>query len=337
MTNRQWVLARHPEGPATPDIWRLVEAPMPVPGPGQIVVRVRWLSLDPYMRGRIAPGANYTAGVRPGEVMQGGGVGEVVASNHPGWAVGDLVETMAMGWREFAVLDPDRHGPDRANRVPAGLPPQATLGWAGMPGLTAYVGLTEIGRPVPGETVVVSAASGAVGQVAIQIARLMGARVVAIAGSAEKLAHCASLGAAAGIDHRATHDLPAALAAACPDGVDVFFDNTGGPIHDAVMAQLALRARVIVCGRIAVANRPPAEDIGLRASARMIVTRAQVEGLLVFDWWHLREAALARMARWHRDGHLQFREDVLQGFERLPEAFCRMMAGENLGKQLVQL
>ncbi|WP_242511952.1 NADP-dependent oxidoreductase [Rhodobaculum claviforme] len=334
--NRQWVLDHHPDGPATPATWRLEDAPMPEPGPGQILVRTRWLSLDPYMRGRIAPGANYAAGVAPGEVMQGGGVAEVVASNHPGWAVGEMVETMAMGWREHAVLDPDRPGTARANRIPPGIPPQASLGWAGMPGLTAFVGLTEIGRPLPGETVVISAASGAVGQVAIQIARLMGARVVAIAGSDDKLAHCRDLGAAEVINHR-TADIGAALDAACPGGVDVFFDNTGGPIHDAVMARLATHARVIICGRIAVVDQPADRDIGLRASSRMIVTRARVQGLVVFDWWHLRDAALSRLAQWHRDGHITFREDVLEGFERVPEAFCRMMAGANFGKQLVRL
>lgn len=337
MKTRQWVLNHHPEGAATPDTWRLVSTEMPRPGPGQILVRTRWLSLDPYMRGRIAPGANYAAGVRPGEVMQGGGVGEVVASQHPGWTPGDLVETMAMGWQEHAVLDPDRPGTARANRVPPDLPPQACLGWAGMPGLTAYVGLTEIGRPLPGETLVVSAASGAVGQVVIQIARLMGARVVAIAGSDDKCAHCRSLGADVAINHRTTPDMVAALAQACPTGIDVFFDNTGGPIHDAALSRLATHARVIVCGRIAVVDQPADADIGLRASARLIVTRARVQGLVVFDWWHLRDAALARMAQWHRNGLLQVREDVLDGFERVPEAFCRMMAGQNFGKQLVRL
>lgn len=336
MPNRHWLLARHPDGPATPDCWRLAEAPLPEPGPGQVLVRVEWLSLDPYMRGRIAPGANYAAGVRPGEVMQGGGVGQVIASNHPDCAPGDRIESMAMGWREHAVLTPDAPGAARANRVPDGVPPQATLGWLGMPGLTAWVGLTEIGPPRPGETVVISSASGAVGQVAIQLARAMGARVVAIAGSEAKLAQCRALGAAATVNHR-DPDLGAALDAACPQGVDVFFDNTGGLIHDAVLARLAVHARVIVCGRIAVVDRPSEQDIGLRASARLIVTRARVQGLVVFDWWHLREAALARLAQLHRDGHLTFREDVLDGFERLPEAFCRMMAGENLGKQLVRL
>jgi NADPH-dependent curcumin reductase CurA len=333
---RHWLLDHHPQGPATPDCWRLAEAPMPEPGPGQVLVRTLWLSVDPYMRGRIAPGANYTAGVRPGEVMQGGGVAEVIASRHPDWAPGDLLETMALGWREHAALDPDAPGAQRANRVPPDIPPQAMLGWHGMPGLTAWVGLTEIGRPAPGETLVVSAAAGAVGQVVIQLAVAMGARVVAIAGSAEKLALCRSLGAAAAISHR-DPELGAALDAACPAGVDVFFDNTGGPIHDAVLARLATHARVVICGRIAVADKPADQDIGLRASARLIVTRARVQGMVVFDWWHRREAALARLAALHRDGRLRFHEDIVEGFERVPEAFCRMMAGQNLGKQLVRL
>lgn len=336
MTTRHWLLDRHPRGPATPDCWRLAETLMPEPGPGQVLVRTLWLSLDPYMRGRIAPGANYTAGVSPGGVMQGGGVGQVIATRHPDWAEGDLIETMTLGWREHAVVTPDAPGAARANRVPPGIPPQAMLGWHGMPGLTAWVGLTEIGQPLPGETLVVSAASGAVGQVVIQLAVAMGARVVAIAGSPEKLAMCRSLGAVAAISHR-DPDLGAALDAACPGGVDVFFDNTGGPIHDAVLARLAVHARVVVCGRIAVVDKAADQDIGLRASARLIVTRARVQGLVVFDWWHRREAGLARLAALHRDGRLRFHEDVLDGFERLPEAFCRMMAGQNLGKQLVRL
>ena len=164
----------------------------------------------------------------------------------------------------------------------------------------------------------------------------MGARVVAIAGSDEKLAHCRSLGFDAGVNHR-SDTLADDLRAACPDGVHVFFDNTGGVIHDTVLAQLATHARVIICGRIAVVDKAPEEDIGLRASARLIVTRARVQGLVVFDWWHRRDAAMAQLARLWRDGKLHYREDVLDGFERAPEAFVRMMEGRNFGKQLVRL
>ncbi|WP_209428114.1 NADP-dependent oxidoreductase [Pararhodobacter sp. SW119] len=336
MTNRQWLLDHHPEGPATADCWRLAESPMPEPGPGQILVKLRWLSMDPYMRGRIAKGPNYAAGVSPGQVMQGGGVGEVVASNHPKWRPGDLAEAMGMGWQDYAVLTPDAPGSARVNPVPDGVPEQATLSWLGMPGLTAWIGLTEIGRPKPGETVVISAASGAVGQVAGQIAAAMGARPVAIAGSAEKLAHCADIGYATGISHR-SDALADELRAACPEGVHVFFDNTGGTIHDTVMAQLATHARVIICGRIAVVDKPADQDIGLRASSRLVVTRARVQGLIVFDWWHKRDEAMGHLARLWRDGRLKVREDVIDGLENAPEAFLQMMSGRNFGKQLVRL
>lgn len=334
--NRQWLLDHYPDGPVNEACWRLAEVPKPQPGAGQILVKLRWLSMDPYMRGRISPAANYAAGVKPGEVMQGGGVGEVVASSHPDWKPGDLAEAMGMGWQEYAVLTPDLPGAARVNRVPDGVPEQATLSWLGMPGLTAWIGLTEIGRPLPGETVVISAASGAVGQVAGQIAKAMGARVVAIAGSNEKLDHCRALGFDAGVSHRST-TLAEDLRAACPAGVDVFFDNTGGVIHDTVLAQLATHARVIICGRIAVVDKAPEQDIGLRSSARLIVTRARVQGLIVFDWWHRREAAMAQLAALWRGGRLQYREDVLDGLERAPEAFVRMMQGGNFGKQLVRL
>lgn len=340
MKNHQWVLNAHPPGtgPVPPDTWRLVESEMPRPGSRQILVKTEWLSLDPYMRSRISPGGNYAAGVKPGEVMQGGGVGRVIESNHPDWQVGDIAETMNYGWQEHAVVTPDLPGIARANKVdPTVAPPQAHLSWYGMPGLTAYIGMLEMGRPKPGDTVVVSAASGAVGQIVGQIAKLCGARAVAIASSDDKLAFCQSLGYDALINYRTANDLNAAIAAACPKGVDVFFDNTGGPIHDAVLLNLAIAARVIICGRIAVAGKGPAEDLGIRASSRLIVTRASIHGLLVFDWWHRREEGLGRLAQWHRAGKLTYKEDVLDGFEQMPTAFARMMSGQNFGKQLVRM
>jgi NADPH-dependent curcumin reductase CurA len=338
MINRQWVLAAHPKGAADDKTWTLGEAPRPRPGPGQILIKTQWLSLDPYMRGRISPSANYTKGVAIGEVMQGGGVGEVVESNHPGWKAGDIAESMDVGWQEWSVLTPDLPGSSRVNKVDASVaPPQASLSWHGMTGLTAYIGLLEIGRPRPGDTVVVSAASGAVGQLVGQIAKLAGCRVVGIAGADDKLAWCRSIGFDATINYKTAADMTAAVAAECPSGVNVFFDNTGGPIHDAVMRNLAVAARVVICGRIALANSVDQEDIGLRASSRLIVTRATIQGLVVFDWWHRREEALARLATWHRSGVLQTKEDILDGFERMPEAFLRMMAGKNFGKQLVRV
>lgn len=338
MKNRQWRLASHPRGEAQLDTWSLHDAAMPTPGEGQILVRTQWLSMDPYMRGRISPGANYTKGVGVGELMQGGGVGEVVASNHPDWKPGDIAEAMTVGWQEYAVLSPDLPGAAKVNKVDAALAPvQANLSWLGMPGLTAYIGLFEIGKPKPGDTLVVSAASGAVGQLVGQIGKLCGARVIGIAGSDEKLAWCRSVGFDETINYKTTKDMTAAIAALAPAGVDVFFDNTGGPIHDAVLRNLAVAARVVICGRIALANDFEQEDIGLRSSSRLIVTRALVQGLVVFDWWHRRAEAMARLSAWHRDGKLQTKEDVLDGFERVPEAFLRMMSGANFGKQLVRL
>ena len=338
MINRQWRLGSHPRGAAQLDTWTMAESPVPTAGPGQILVKTQWLSLDPYMRGRISPSTNYVKGVGVGDVMQGGGVGEVIASNHPAWKPGDIAEAMTFGWQEYAVLTPDLPGSAKVNKVdPALAPPQASLSWLGMPGLTAYIGVLEIGRPKPGDTLVVSAASGAVGQLVGQIGKLCGARVVGIAGSDDKLAWCREIGFDQTINYKTTPDMTAALAKTCPDGINVFFDNTGGPIHDAALRNLAVAARVVICGRIALANDFDQEDIGLRASSRLIVTRAMIQGLIVFDWWHRRDEAFARMAAWKRAGRLETKEDVVEGFERAPEAFLRMMSGQNFGKQLVRL
>ena len=338
VANHRWLLAKHPEGLPDQSCWTLNAAAVPEPGPGQILVKARFLSVDPYMRGRISRRGNYAKGVAIGEVMRGGGVGEVVASNHPGWKTGEVAESMEFGWQEWSILTPGRSGPEGVNRIdPALAPVESSLSWLGMPGLTAYVGLIEVARPRPGDTVVVSAASGAVGQLVGQIAKLAGCRVVAIAGSDEKLAWCRSLGFDEGINHRTTGDLTAAVKASCPDGVNVFFDNTGGPIHDAVMRALAIGARVVVCGRIALAGRYEVPDIGERFLGHLIVSRATIAGFLVFDWWHRREEALARLSSWHRAGRLYYREDVLDGIERMPEAFLRLLNGENFGKQLVRV
>lgn len=261
--NRRWLLARYPQGEPGADTWTLDVSPVPAPGPGQILVKARFLSVDPYMRGRISPAANYAKSVVLGEVMRGGGVGEVVASNRPEWKTGDIAETMGFGWQEWAVLSPGRPGPEGVNRIDLSLAPiESSLSWLGMPGLTAYFGLLDVGRPRPGDTVVVSAASGAVGQIVGQIAKIAGCRAVAVAGSDEKLAWCREIGFDAGVNHRTENNFAAAVKAACPDGVDVFFDNTAGPIHDAVMANLAVGARVVICGRIARASRFDEPDIG---------------------------------------------------------------------------
>ncbi|MFE5703529.1 NADP-dependent oxidoreductase [Rhodococcus koreensis] len=333
MKNRQWTLASHAQGEVTESQWTLVESEVPAPGPAQILVRNLWLSVDPYMRGKLNAGS----GMEPGDVMMGGGVGEVVASDHPDWQPGDLAEGLSLGWQDYAVLTPDLPGPAKVNRVDTGVDPQAALSWSGMPGLTAYFAMLEVGRPRPGDTVVVSAAAGAVGQLAGQIAKLAGARVVGIAGSGPKLQWCERIGFDAMIDYKTSSDLSGDIARVCPEGVNVFFDGTGGVVHDAVMQNLALAARVAIVGRVATAGAPGSADIGMRASSKLIETRATVQGFVVYDWWHRRDEGLRNLKKWHAEGKLAFREDVVQGIENVPHAFLRMMRGENFGKQLVAL
>jgi NADPH-dependent curcumin reductase CurA len=336
--NRRWLLARYPDGMPAPDNWTLDTQPAPIPGPGQILVKAMWLSVDPYMRGRMSPASNYTKGVGLGEVMQGGGVGEVVASNHPLWKPGQIAESMSMGWQEWSVLTPDIAGPAGVNKIDPKLAPiESALSWLGMPGMTAYFGLLEVGRPRPADTVVVSAASGAVGQLVGQLAKLAGCRTVAIAGDEKKIQWCREIGFDAAVNYKAVADLAVAVKEACPSGVDVFFDNTGGPIHDAVMKNLAIGARVIICGRIALASQFGKPDIGERFMGQLIVSRASVHGFLVFDWWHRREEALGQLAAWRREGKIRFKEDVLEGIERMPEAFLRLLHGKNFGKQIVKV
>jgi NADPH-dependent curcumin reductase CurA len=290
------------------------------------------------MRGRMSRAANYAKNVELGEVMQGGGVGEVVASKHPAWKAGDIAESMSFGWQESSLLTPGLAGPSGVNRIDAAIAPiESSLSWLGMPGLTAYFGLLDVGRPRPGDTVVVSAASGAVGQLVGQIAKLAGCRAVAIASSDEKLQWCREIGFDAGINYRKSSDLTAAMKEACPHGVDVFFDNTGGPIHDAIMKNLAFGARVVICGRVALALQFGKPDMGERFMGQLLVTRSSVHGFLVFDWWHRRDEALRRLIQWNRAGQLRCKEDVLDGIERMPEAFLRLLTGKNFGKQLVRI
>lgn len=334
--NRRWVLASYPQGAVKESDWTLTETEIPEPGPGEILVRATWLSVDPYLKNRMVPPAAGGAGMKPGELMAGGGVGEVIASNHPDWKPGDLAETLNLGWQTHAVLKPGPSGPAAISRVRPDAPPQAALNWLGMPGLTAYFAMLDVCRPRPGDTVVVSAAAGGVGQVAGQLAKLAGARVVGIAGAQAKIDWCRSIGFDEMIDHRRTHDMTAAIAAACPGGVNAFFDGTGGPIHDAALRNLAVAARVAIVGRIAVANQG-GEDTGLRASSRMIATRATIQGFTVFDWWHRRDEAVARLLALHAAGGLKIAEDISEGIEAVPSAFVRMMRGDNLGKQMIRL
>lgn len=334
MADRQWVLAAHAGAEVTAEQWELVEVARPVPGPDQILVRTRWLSVDPYMRGRLSAGS----GLQVGDLMIGAGIGEVVESNHSAWKIGDLAETEELGWREYAVLTPDSAGGvSTVGKVDESIEePQSVLSWLGMAGLTAYFAMMEVARPRPGDTVVVSGAAGGVGQIAGQIAAFAGADVVGIAGSDEKLEWCRKIGFHATANYKTSPDLTAEVGRLCQDGVNVFFDGTGGSVHDAVMANLAPRARVAIVGRIATADNA-GKDIGLRASSKLIQTRAVVEGFVVYDWWDRRDEARRQLRKWYADGRLHFREDIAEGLENVPHAFIRMMQGDNLGKQLVAL
>lgn len=336
--NRQWVLSSHPTGMPSVDNWNIKEAEIPKPKNGQVLARSIYLSLDPYMRGRISAAANYAAGVGVGDCMHGAAVAEVVESLHPDYEVGDIVENINFGWQDYAVLEGDLANGRKLHKVDQSLGPiYSAIGYLGMPGLSAYLALRDIGQPKEGETVLISAASGAVGQIAGQIAKLKGARPVAVASSDEKLKFCESLGYEALINYRDTDDLDAAIKDACPNGVDVFFDNTAGAIHDGTMKNLAQFARIIICGTISLAGKFEEPDMGQRFMRQVLVARAKMQGFLIFDYGE-KDIIEARtqLAAWANSGQLQHKEDIKQGFEAMPQAFIDMLTSQNFGKLMVQ-
>jgi NADPH-dependent curcumin reductase CurA len=330
-THRRVLLARRPPAEPAESDFRIEELPVPEPGPGQFLVRGIYLSLDPYMRGRMRDAKSYAAPVAIGEVMTAGVVGEVVKSNHPGFQVGDIVED-TLGWQEYAV------GPGRAPRKidPAHGPISYANSVLGMPGMTAYFGLFEVGRPKPGETVVVSAASGAVGQIVGQLARIAGCRAVGIAGGASKCAYVGhELGLDACIDYKAEKDLAAAVRAACPDGVDVYFDNVGGPVSDAVLANLNVFARVSLCGSISQYNTA---EPGPRWMGTFVGKRVTARGFIVWDFNARYAPVLRQLGEWLRAGRLKYKEDIVDGgIAKAPAAFIGLLRGENFGKRQVRL
>jgi NADPH-dependent curcumin reductase CurA len=330
-TNRRIVLASRPDGYPGQDDFRLVSSDTPKPAEGQVLVRVLWLSLDPYMRGRMRDVQSYAASVEIGEVMVGGTVGQVIESRTPAFDVGDIVESR-LGWQEFGLSDGTG-----LRKLDLTLGPISTaLGALGMPGMTAYFGLLDVGAPEPGDTVVVSAAAGAVGQVVGQIARIMGCRVVGIAGTAEKVDYIVNdLGFDYGINYK-TEDVGSALANVCPDGVDVYFDNVGGHITDAVLQRINTGARISVCGQISQYNLEEPE-LAPRSMGLLVTNQARMEGFLVGKFAGRHEEARARIARWLDSGELRYREDVVVGLEKAPAAFIGMMTGENFGKLLVKV
>ena len=317
----------------TPDNWEFREAALPAPAAGEVLVKTRWLSVDPYMRGRISPARNYAAGMTPGDLMRGGGIGEVLESRDSIFSPGDIVVSDTFGWQEYTTI-----AANTARRLdPDNAPVQSALSYLGMPGLTAYFALLHTATPKEGETILISAASGAVGQIAGQIAKIKGYNPVAVCGSDAKLSWCLDIGYSAGVNHRSASSLREAVAEACPGGVDVYLDNTAGPIHDAAMLNLNTFGRVVVIGTIALADRFGEDDIGLRHLRQILITRARIEGFLLDDFEQNYADARADLTSWYHDGLLQPREDIAEGLERAPAAFVRMLKGENFGKQLVRI
>jgi len=334
-TGRRIVLASRPVGEPKPSDFRLEEFPVPQPGPGELLLRTRFLSLDPYMRGRMSDAPSYAKPVGVGEVMEGGTVNEVVASNNDKFAIGDIVLAHT-GWQTHAISN----GAGLRKLDPSSAPISTALGVLGMPGMTAYTGLLEIGQPKAGETVVVSAASGAVGSVVGQIARIKGARAVGIAGGPDKCNYVTDeLGFDACIDHRAT-DFPDQLKAACPKGVDVYFENVGVPVFDAVLPLFNPFARVPVCGLIAQYNmtelRPGPNRLPL-LMRNVLTKRLTIRGFIVTDFAAKFADFIGDMPQWIRQGRIKYREDIAEGLENAPQTFIGLLRGRNFGKQLVRV
>ena len=342
--NRRILLNRRPVGAPTSEDFQLVSGLVPQPEAGQVLLRTMFLSLDPYMRGRMSDGPSYAAPVALGEVMVGGTVSRVEASHNPRFTVGDLVLGYT-GWQDYAVSD----GKGLTKLDAADPHPSHALGILGMTGFTAYMGLLDIGRPVAGETVVVAAASGAVGSVVGQIAKIKGCIVVGIAGGAEK---CRYVVDELGFDHCVDHhssDFTAQLAAACPKGIDVYFENVGGAVFDAVLPLLNTRARVPLCGLIAHYNDktndtakdsaiPGGPDRRATLMGALLLKRIRMQGFIIFDdYAPLFGEFHAAMSAWVKEGLVMVREDIVVGLENAPSAFMGLLQGKNFGKLVIQL
>ncbi len=325
--NRKFTLAARPVGYPKPSDFDLVTEPIPTPNDGEVLVRTNYLSVDPYMRGRMNDRASYAPNVQIGEAMVGSVVGEVVASKHSDFQVGDFA-TGGLGWQEYGVSD----GSNLRKVDPTLAPISTALGILGMPGLTAYFGLLEICNPQPGETVFVSAAAGAVGSLVGQIAKIKGCRAVGSAGSAEKVDYVVNeLGFDAAFDYKTTEDYGEKLTEQCPDGIDVYFDNVGGAITDAVFPLINVKARVSICGQISQYNLEDPEQ-GPRFLWHLIVKRAKIEGFLVFEFVDKHDDGLREMAEWIQEGKLKYREEIAEGFENAPAAFIAAISASNWSK-----
>jgi NADPH-dependent curcumin reductase CurA len=329
--NHQWLLTTRPSGMVKRSDFTYVETALPQPGEGQILFRTQYISLDPAMRGWMNDARSYVPPVGLGEVMRAIAVGEVVESRHPDWREGDHAVGM-LGVQEYGVLD--ARGANRVDGRMAPLP--LYLSALGMPGMTAYFGLLDVCAPKAGETVVVSAASGAVGALVGQIARLHGCRVVGIAGGPEKCRYVKEdLGFDAVIDYKG-EDVGAGLSRHCPKGIDAYFDNVGGDILDAALARLARRARVAICGAISQYNNT-GPLAGPKNYLSLLVQHARMEGFVVFDYADRYAEGMAAMAGWLKDGSVKSREDIVEGIEGFPETLVKLFTGENFGKLVLKV
>jgi NADPH-dependent curcumin reductase CurA len=330
-TNHQFRLAARPVGAVKRSDFIYVEEPARAPGDNEVLVKTLYLSLDPAMRGWMNEGKSYIAPVQLGEVMRAGGVGKVIESKHPKFKPGDFV-TGTLGIQEYATLD----GKGLSKIDPDIAPLPVYLGTLGMPGMTAYFGLLDIGKPQPGQTVVVSGAAGAVGTVVGQIAKIKGCRVVGIAGGKQKCDYLTQqLGFDAAIDYK-SEDVKKSLRQHCPQGVDVYFDNVGGDILDSVLTQLARKARIIICGAISQYN----STTGVKGPSNylsLLVNRASMTGMVVFDYADRYGEAGREMAGWLKSGQLKTREDIVEGLETFPETLLKLFSGENFGKLVLKV
>ena len=328
--NRQVLLAARPQGAVSEANFRIVDGPIPKPGDGEVLVKNAWLSLDPYMRGRMNEAKSYATPVAIGEVMVGQTVGEVVESRDPAFKSGDKVLT-SLGWQLYGAAKAKTLRKIDAVRTPASY----YLGVLGMPGITAWFGLTEVGKPKAGDTLVVSAASGAVGSVVGQLARIMGCRVVGIAGGKAKCDYVVQeLGFDACIDHKAGN-FGERLREACPKGVDVDFENVGGTVLDTLLGMMNLSSRIVICGLVAEYNAT--EPYGYKRLRSILVNRIRMQGMLVFDWADRYGEAIEALAGHLAAGKVRYRESIVEGLDNAPRGVIGLLKGENFGKQLVKL
>lgn len=333
-TNRQWLLAKRPHGMVGVDNFEYAEAPIPQPGANEVLVRNLYLSFDPTQRGWMEDRPSYLPPVQLGEPMRAGSVGQVVESNHDKYSVGDMVQTTG-GWQDFVVIDPDT-AMMGLNKLPAGVAPTMPLSVLGVTGLTGYWGMLDLGKPEPGQTVLVSGAAGATGSIAGQIARIKGCRVIGIAGGPEKCRWLTDVAKFDGAIDYKNDDVNQKIGELCPNNVDVFFDNVGGDILEAALNHLNQRARVVLCGGISGYNATEATP-GPANLMNLVITRSRMEGFIVIDYMDRGHIAVPELMGWVQSGELVYQEDLQEGFENIPDTLNRLFTGKNLGKQLLKI